>query len=79
MATPLDSRKCHMSVDDSAEEFIWIHALGRERLLLLSCGILPHPPEILFLPVGRPQRVFFSFLHTSRQSVLLSRHEKIWV
>ena len=32
-----------MSVGDSAEEFISIHALRRERLLVLSCG-LPSDP-----------------------------------
>ena len=28
-----------MSVGDSAGEFILIHALGRERLLVLACGL----------------------------------------
>ena len=28
-----------MSLGDSAEEFISIHALGRERLLVMSCGL----------------------------------------
>ena len=37
-----------MSVDGSAEEFISIHALGRERLLVLSCGLPSHPLKILF-------------------------------
>ena len=37
-----------MSVDDSAEEFISIHVLGRERLLVLSCGHPSHPLETLF-------------------------------
>ena len=37
-----------MSVGDSAEEFISIHALGRERLLVLSCGLPSHPLKILF-------------------------------
>ena len=32
-----------MSVGDSAEEFILIHALPRERLLVFSCG-LPSKP-----------------------------------
>ena len=48
MVTPLRSRQGHMSVGDCAEEFISIHALGRERLLVLSCGILSHPLKILF-------------------------------
>ena len=37
-----------MSVGDSAEEFISIHALGRERLLELSSGLPSHPLKILF-------------------------------
>ena len=53
MVTPLCSGQGHMSVGDSAEEFISIHALGRERLLVLSCGLPSHPLKILFLPVGR--------------------------
>ena len=38
-----------MSVGDSAEEFIFIHALGRERYLVLPCGLASNPLEILFL------------------------------
>ena len=37
-----------MRVGDSAEEFISIHALGRERFLVLSCGLPSHPLIILF-------------------------------
>ena len=37
-----------MSAGDSAEEFFSIHALGRERLLVLSCGLPSHPLKILF-------------------------------
>ena len=37
-----------MSVGDSAEEFISIHALGRERLLVLSCGLPSHSLKNLF-------------------------------
>ena len=37
-----------MSAGDSAEEFISIHALARERLLVLSCGLPSHPLKILF-------------------------------
>ena len=48
MVTPPRSGQGHMSVGDSAEEFISIHALGRERLLVLSCGVLSHPLIILF-------------------------------
>ena len=48
MTTPLRSGQGHMNVGDSAEEFISIHALGRERLLVLSCGVPSHPIKILF-------------------------------
>ena len=46
-----------MSVGDSAEEFISIHALGRERLVVLSCGLPSHRLKVLFSPVGRQWRV----------------------
>ena len=42
-----------MNVGDSGEEFSSIHALGRERLVVLSCGLPSHHLKILFLPVGR--------------------------
>ena len=48
MVTPLRSGQGHMSVGDSAEEFISIHALGRERMLVLSCGLRSHSLKILF-------------------------------
>ena len=37
-----------MSVGDSAEKFISIHAVGRERLPVLSCGRPPRPLKTLF-------------------------------
>ena len=37
-----------MSVGDSAKAFISIHALGRERLLVLSCSLPSHPLNVLF-------------------------------
>ena len=37
-----------MMMGDSAEEFISVHALGRERLLVLSCGLPSHPLKMLF-------------------------------
>ena len=37
-----------MSVGDSVEEIISIHALGHERLLVLPCGLPSHPLKILF-------------------------------
>ena len=57
-----------MSVGDSAEEFISIHALGRERLLVLSCGLPSHPLKILFFARWETIESFcLSVLHTSRQ------------
>ena len=57
-----------MSAGDRAEEFTSIHALGRERLLVLSCGLPSHPLEILFFARGETIGSFcLSFLHTSRQ------------
>ena len=35
-----------MSVGDSTEEFFMIHALGRERLLVLSCGLPSNPLKV---------------------------------
>ena len=71
-----------MSVGDSAEEFISIHALGRERLLVLACGLPPHPLKILFFARWETVEVesfCLSFLHTSRQmrfySLIGARHK----
>ena len=47
MVTALRSGQGHMSVGDSAEEFISIHALGRERLFMLSCSLPSHPLKIV--------------------------------
>ena len=68
MATLLRSGQGHMSVGDSAEEFISIHALGRERLLVLSCGLPSHPLKMLFSARWETIKSFcLNFLHTSRQ------------
>ena len=48
MVTPLRSGRGHMSVGDSAEEFISTHALGRERLFVLWCGLPSNPLKNLF-------------------------------
>ena len=47
MVTALRSGQGHVSVVDSAEEFISIHALARERLLVLSCSLPSHPLKTL--------------------------------
>ena len=57
-----------MRVGDSAEEFILIHALERERLLVLSYGLPPNPLKVLFFARWETVESFrLSFLHTSRQ------------
>ena len=48
MVTPLHSGQGYVSVVDSAEEFISIHALGRDGLFVLSCGLPSHPLKIMF-------------------------------
>ena len=56
-----------MSVGDSAEGFISIHVLGRERLLGLSCGLASYPLKILFFARWETIESFcLSFLHSSR-------------
>ena len=68
MVTALRSGQGHMSVGDSAEEFISTHALGRERLLVLSCSLPSHPLRILsFARWETIESFYLSFLHTSRQ------------
>ena len=70
-----------MSVDDSAEEFISIHALGRERLLVFSCGLSSHPLKILFFVRWEMMESFgLSFLRANRQmcfvrSLIGARHK----
>ena len=62
-----------MSVGDSAEEFISIHALGRERLLVLPCGLPSHPLKILsFRPLG-DDRVFVSVFYTPAAKCVFNR------
>ena len=56
-----------MSVGDSAEELISIHALGRVTLLVLSCGLPSHPLKILFFARWESIESFcLSFLHFAR-------------
>ena len=73
MVTPLRSGQGHMSVGDSAEESISIHALGRERLLVLFCGLPPHPLKFCFSPVGRRWRVFVSVFFTPATKCVFNR------
>ena len=68
MVTPLRSGQGHMSVGDSTKELISIHALGRERLLVLSCGLPLRPLKSLFFARWETMESFcLSFLQTGRQ------------
>ena len=53
-----------MGVGDSAEEFISIHALGRERLLVWFCGLPSHPLKIMFFARWETKRDFLSQFST---------------
>ena len=78
MVTPLRTGQGHMSVGDSAEEFILIHALARERLLVLSCGLPSNPPKILFFARWDKMESFcHSFLHKCvfHRSLIGARHK----
>ena len=62
-----------MGVGDSAEGIVLIHPLGRERLLVLSCSLMSHPPKILFFcPLG-DDRVFVSVFYTAVAKYIVSR------
>ena len=69
-----------MSVGDSAEELMLIHALERS-LLVLSCGLPSHPLKTVFSPVGRRWRVFASVSYTPavkcgfNRSLIGARHK----
>ena len=66
-----------MSVGDSAQEFISIHALRRERLLVLSCGRRLHPLEILFFARWETIESFcLSVLQTSRQMCFIQKPDR---
>ena len=71
MATPLRSGQGHMSVGDSAEEFISIHALGRERLLVLWSSVTSSQNSV-FRPLG-DDGVFFSVFYTPAAKCVFNR------
>ena len=56
-----------MSVGDSAEEFVLIHALGRDRLLVLSCVLASNPLKVVFFARWHMMKFCLSFLRTRRQ------------
>ena len=65
-----------MSVGDSAEEFISIHALGRERLLVLACGLPSHPLKLCFSPEIDDKEFCLNFLTTSRQMCFYQKPDR---
>ena len=67
----------HVSVRDSAEEFISIHALGRERLLVLPFGLPSHSLKIMFVARWETIESFsLSFLRTSRQMCFYQKPDR---
>ena len=73
ITTVLRSGQGHMSVDDSAEEFISIHDPGRERLLVLSCGLPLHPLKIpFFAALGDDREVLPQFSTHQPPNVFLT-------
>ena len=61
MATLFRSGLGHMSVGDSAKDFISINAPGRERLLVLSCGLPLHALKIVFFALWETIEFFSQF------------------
>ena len=65
MVTPLRPGPGHMSVDDSAEEFISIHALERERLAcFVMWSYVKSSQNSVFRPLG-DDTVFVSVFCTN--------------
>ena len=81
MVTALRPGQGHISIGDSAEDFISIHALGREKLLVLPCGLPSCPLKMMFSARWETIDSFsLSFLHTSRpmrftRSLIGARHK----
>ena len=73
MVTVLRSGQGHMSVGDSAEEFISIHALGRERLLVLSCGLPSHPLKLCVYARWETIESFVSVFYTPAAKCVFNR------
>ena len=73
MVIPIRSGQGHMSVGDSAEEFISIHALGRERLIVLSFDLSSHPLKILFFVRWMTIESFVSVLYTPAAKCVFNR------
>ena len=56
-----------MNIDGDLRNFMWIHGLGGERLLVMSYALCPNPKNDYFA-IGDGSRFFvICFLHTSGQ------------
>ena len=62
-----------MSVDDSAEELISVHAPGRERFLVLSLSLTSHPLKILFFARWETIESFVSAFYTTAAKCVFNR------
>ena len=69
----LRSGQDSMGVGDSAEECISIHALGCERLLVLSYGLPSHPLKILFFACWETIESFVSVFYTPAAKCVFNR------
>ena len=73
----------HVSVSDSAKEFILVHALGRERLLVLSCFQIRL--KVRFCPFERDRVCFVSVVYTPattcafNRGLICARHQSLAV
>ena len=60
-------------VGDNAEEFIFFHALGRKRLLVLFCGLVYIPLKILRLASWETIESFASVFYTPAAQRVFNR------
>ena len=73
MVTPVRSGQGHMSVGDSTEESISIHALRRERSPVLSCGLPSHPLKILLFARWETIESIVSVFYTPAAKCVFNR------
>ena len=69
----LRSGQGNMSLDDSAEDSMLIHALTRKRLPTLFCGLPSSTLQFVCLPVGRRSRALVPVLHTPAANFFFNR------
>ena len=64
----IEATHCHISLGVSVEQFISFHALGRQSLLVSSCGLPSNPLNTLFFARWETTENFgLGFLHNSGQ------------